>query len=120
MVTRDRSAAGRKASETNQKKDSRYYNNIGSLGGIAVSAVKRAFASIPGLASKAAKAKYLEPDQGVVYRVKSEQPTRTLRTREEARQVKRELKASGYKAQILRTVYQEGRPGYILEQKEVW
>ena len=121
MVVRDRKEAGKKAAETNLKKDPKYYKNTGSAGGRAVNAVKRAFATIPGLARRAAQQKYLKADQGIKYVVTSESlKRRTFLTRDEARKYKNALKNYGYKSHIIKVVYDESGSGFILERKEVW
>ncbi|HJP81186.1 MAG TPA: hypothetical protein VJ841_02230 [Candidatus Saccharimonadales bacterium] len=122
MSTRDRESSGKKAAETNRKKDARYYEKIGSLGGRLggklVDAAKRAFTRSPRLASRAAQIRHIEPGQVAVYIVRTQwHPTITTHTREQARMQKRSYLNMGYKSTITRTVYDES--GVIIEEKEV-
>lgn len=119
MVERNRQQSGRKAAETNRQKDAKYYENIGSIGGAAVSGAKRAFSRVKGLASKAARARFLRHDQGTEYLVKSPSfKTQCADTREEARAIKRKFRFLGYEGHIIRIIYDE--TGFIIEEKEIW
>jgi hypothetical protein len=119
MVERDRKAAGKKAANTNRDKDPHYYPKVGSTGGVAVNALKRAFSAIPGLAQRAALARFFDDNQGVYYSIEiTKRKSKTRPTRAEAREVKRQEKANGFLPRIFQIVTDE--KGYVVERKEVW
>lgn len=90
---RNRVASGRKAALTNLKKSPEYYREIGSMGGLAVAALKRAFSTIPGLASRAAKHRALVKDREYMYIVRAEgYIPETFNVRREAREFKQLLR----------------------------
>lgn len=121
MKLRDRKSAGAKTAETNRNKDPKYYEKIGSAGGAAVEAVKRAFAVVPGLAAKAAlKRHHVELDQIIEYVVTDGQSTTTCSTRAHAREIKRVCKENGADAHITRYTYDFGKINFIVEAREVW
>lgn len=122
---RDRVASGLKAKATNQLKSPNYYPETGGLGGKAVKATKRAFAAIPGLASRAAKKRF-EPrpnEHKVEYIVRSMADVfiGTFNSRAAARTEKRLQKQDkGIVTYIVRYKYDTNRfeGGYIVEDRK--
>lgn len=107
-VVRNRTESGRKAAATNQSKDANYYDRLTSQGGKAVAAGKRAFSTVVGLASQAARKRHgIKNEHTIEYIVSvAGLPAYTAHTRESARFYKRLIaKDKGLKARIDRVEY---------------